>query len=41
MEEVLVAENVRRSYGDTVALTDVSLTLGEGRSWRSSAEQGQ
>ncbi|MCU4800828.1 ABC transporter ATP-binding protein [Halobacteria archaeon HArc-gm2] len=30
MEEVLVAENVRRAYGDTVALADVSLTLGEG-----------
>ncbi|SFS03631.1 ABC-2 type transport system ATP-binding protein [Halomicrobium zhouii] len=30
MEEVLVAENVRRAYGDTVALDDVSLTLGEG-----------
>jgi len=30
MEEVLVAENVHRAYGDTVALADVSLTLGEG-----------
>lgn len=30
MQEVLVAENVRRRYGDTVALDDVSLTLGEG-----------
>jgi ABC-2 type transport system ATP-binding protein len=30
MDEVLVAEDVRRSYGDTVAVDGVSLTLGAG-----------
>ncbi|MGM0606623.1 MAG: ABC transporter ATP-binding protein, partial [Halobacteriota archaeon] len=30
MDEVLVAENVRRSYGDTVAVDGVSVSVGEG-----------
>jgi ABC-2 type transport system ATP-binding protein len=30
MQDVLVAEDVRRTYGDTVALDGVSLTVGEG-----------
>jgi ABC-2 type transport system ATP-binding protein len=30
MDDVLVAENVRRTYGDTVALDGVSLTVGTG-----------